>query len=120
MLEKGKGPYIEKLRIIQLVESDYNWVLGEIWGKRLGRHCQKEHSLHPAQFATRGQICNSAALTTCLFFDIHRQTKVTSAVAMLDAKACFDRNLHAMSIPVTENTASLGLLPFSYTELFVL
>jgi len=102
MLEKGKGPYIEKLRIIQLVESDYNFVLGEVWGKRLGRHCQKGKLLDPAQFATRGQICNSAALTTCLYYDIHRQTKETAAIAMLDAKACFDRNLHSLSIPVNE------------------
>jgi len=101
MLEKGKGPYIEKLRIIQIAESDFNFVLGLLWGKRLGKQCQTEKLLEPSQYATRGQICNSAALTTCLYFDIHRQTREPAAAVMLDAVACFDRHLHALSIPVT-------------------
>ena len=57
--------------------------------------------MEPSQFATRGQICNSAALTTCLFFDIHRHTGVPAAFTMLDAVSCFDRHLHALSIQVT-------------------
>ena len=102
MLEKpGKGPYLEKLRIIQLVESDLNFVLGLIWGKRLGKKVVQEKLIEATQFATRGQLCTSAALTTCLFNDIHRQTRETAATAMLDAKACFDRNLPALSIPVS-------------------
>jgi hypothetical protein len=102
MLEKpGKGPYLKKLRIIQLVESDLNFVLGLIWGRRLGRKCQLDKSLEATQFATGGQLCNSAALTTCLFYDIHRQSREPAASAMLDAKACFDRNLPALAIPVS-------------------
>ena len=103
MLEKpGKGPYLEKLRIIQLVESDLNFVLGLIWGKRLGKKVVLDKSIEATQFATRGKLCNSAALTTCLFNDIHRQTRDPAATAMLDAKACFDRNLPALSIPVSQ------------------
>ena len=32
MLEKGKGPRIADLRIIQLLEAALNWVLKLIWG----------------------------------------------------------------------------------------
>jgi hypothetical protein len=35
MLEKGKGHFIEHLRIIQLCEADLNFALNIIWGKRL-------------------------------------------------------------------------------------
>jgi hypothetical protein len=35
MLEKGKGRYIENLRIIQLCKADLNFVLHVIWGNRL-------------------------------------------------------------------------------------
>ena len=42
MLEKGKGPFIEKLRIIQIAESDFNFVLGLLWGRRLSQKCQTE------------------------------------------------------------------------------
>jgi hypothetical protein len=98
MLEKGKGPGLENLRIIQIVESDLNFILGRIWGKRF---CTPRQGFDPAQYATKGQLCHSAALTTVLFCDIHRQTREEAAVAMLDARACFDRNLPALSIPVS-------------------
>ena len=35
MLEKGKGPAIENLRIIQLLEADMNWLLRFLWGRQL-------------------------------------------------------------------------------------
>ncbi len=34
MIEKGKGRFIDNLRIIQLVEADLNFVLHTIWGYR--------------------------------------------------------------------------------------
>ena len=44
MLEKGKGRFIENLRIIQLVEADLNFVLHVFWGKRLPRHALYHHA----------------------------------------------------------------------------
>jgi hypothetical protein len=35
MIEKGKGIFIENLRIIQLVQADLNFILHVIWGNRL-------------------------------------------------------------------------------------
>ena len=96
MLEKGKGPGLENLRIIQIVESDLNFVLGEIWGKRLSN---PSRGFEATQYAAKGKLCHSVALTTTLFYDIHRQTHEPAAVAMLDARACFDRDLPAMLIP---------------------
>jgi hypothetical protein len=37
-IDKGKGRYVENLRIIQLCEADLNFVLHTIWGHRLIRH----------------------------------------------------------------------------------
>ncbi len=35
MIEKGKGNYIENLRIIQLCQADLNFILNVIWGNRM-------------------------------------------------------------------------------------
>jgi hypothetical protein len=35
MIEKGKGRYIDNLRIIRLCEADLNFILHTIWGNRL-------------------------------------------------------------------------------------
>jgi hypothetical protein len=82
MLEKGKGKYIENLRIIQLCEADLNFVLHIIWGNRLIRHACKNNALNPSQFALPGQTCNNAVLNLTDF----------------DAKAAFDRVIAGLSV----------------------
>jgi hypothetical protein len=45
MQEKGKGRFIEHLRIIQLCKADLNFVLHTIWGNRLIQHAKKHSAL---------------------------------------------------------------------------
>ena len=60
MLEKGKGRYIEHLRIIQLCEADLNFTLNAIWGYRLIRTALKNQAMDDIQCALPGQTCQSA------------------------------------------------------------
>jgi len=98
MLEKGKGKYIENLRIIQLCEADLNFVLHVIWGNRLIRHAFKNNALNPSQFALPGQTCNNAVLNKVLFFDLSRQTLSPGVLTDFDAKAAFDRVIAGLSV----------------------
>jgi hypothetical protein len=67
MLEKGKGRFIENLRIIQLCEADLNVVLHTIWGHQLIRNATSHLALDKSQYAVPGQTCNNAVLNKVLF-----------------------------------------------------
>lgn len=98
MLEKGKGRFIEHLRIIQLCEADLNFALNVIWGKRLINNAMKHKALDPSQYALPGMTCNSAVWNKVLFCDLLRQTMSTGIMTDYDATVAFDRVLHAITI----------------------
>jgi len=98
MLEKGKGPGIENLRIIQLLEADMNWLLRFLWGRKLNHHARKEGVYHHSQFAVPGKLCGSAILNKVLYFDMLCQTRQCGALMDNDATAAFDRVLPALCV----------------------
>ena len=98
MLEKGKGPAIENLRIIQLLEADMNWLLRFLWGRKLELHALQEGAYNEAQFASPGKLCQSAILNKVLFFDLLRQSRSYGALMDNDATAAFDRVLPALCV----------------------
>jgi hypothetical protein len=97
MIEKGKGHYIENLRIIQLCEADLNFCLNIIWGNKLIRHATSKDALDKAQYALPGMTCNSAVWNKVLFCDLIRQNLSTGMVTDYDATAAFDRVLHSVA-----------------------
>jgi len=72
MFEKGKGRFVENLRIIQLCEADLNFVLHTIWGHRLIHHAHKHGALSSSRYTLPGQTCNNAVLNKVLFLDLSR------------------------------------------------
>ena len=98
MLEKGKGPGIENLRIIQLLEADMSWLLRFLWGRKLDRHAMEAGVYNEAQFASPGKLCHSAIVNKVIFFDLLRQTKQYGALMDNDATAAFDRVLPALCV----------------------
>jgi hypothetical protein len=98
MLEKGKGKYIENLRIIQLCEADINFVLNAIWGYRLTCNGVKQKIFNQSQYAMPGLTCNSAIWSKVLYCDMTRQTLKTGILTDYDATAAFDCVLHALSV----------------------
>jgi hypothetical protein len=98
MLEKGKGPGIENLRIIQLLEADMNWLLRYLWGRKLNHHAQLEGIYSEDQFAAPGKLCCSAILNKVMYFDLLRQMRQCGALMDKDATAAFDRVLPALCV----------------------
>jgi hypothetical protein len=70
MIEKGKGNYIEHLRIIQLCEADLNFILNILWGHRMIRTALQHKALDESQYAIPGQTCNSAVWNKVLYCDL--------------------------------------------------
>ena len=98
MLEKGKGHRIDKLRILQLVEADLNFVLKLLWGSRLNQAAYKNNLYNESQYAIIGKTCTSAIFNKVLFADLTRQTKRPASMMDNDNAAAFDRVLPALSI----------------------
>ncbi len=98
MLEKGKGHFIENLRIIQLCEVDLNFVLNLLWGHRMTRLALKHKALNSSQYALPGSTCNSAVWNKLLFLDLTRQMLTPGCMTDYDATAAFDRVLSGLSI----------------------
>ena len=100
MLEKDRGsPKIDRLRIIQLFEADYNFLLSLILGHRLmnfaRRHCQFNESQYGS---LKGKQAQSAVLNKILTYDYFRLQKENAATAEFDAAANYDRILPAIAV----------------------
>ena len=76
MPPKNPGmPKVERFRVIQLFEVDYNFVLRIVWGRRLVWSVQKYGIYMPAKRAQPGNLYIAAALNKVLSYDLMRQTK---------------------------------------------
>jgi len=114
LMEKIKGsPYIHKFRTIHLLESDLNFVLRYIWGKKFMQHNEKNESLNDSQYGSRKGIQGqSATLNKILTLDTIRYYALPAAIVDNDAKACYDR-----LIPVVLSYALIRLgLPKNLTR----
>ena len=93
MLEKSpaRGPRIDKLRVIHLLEADCNCVLKLIWGKRLFQRAHENHLISSAQHARPGHMAQSAVLSKVLSYDLIRLCKKVAASMDNDAAGCYDK-----------------------------
>ena len=97
MLDKGKGVFINNLRIIQLLEADLNFILGFIWSKRLNQAASMNGFFNQSQYALPEKTCNSAVPKKVLFFDLLRQTQQAGSIVDFDAKAAYDSIIPALA-----------------------
>ena len=74
MLLKEPGNYkIDRLRVIQLIETDVNMYFRLIWGKRLVRHSLARDRIPYEQFGSKpGALAMSAVLLKVISFDLIR------------------------------------------------
>lgn len=92
MLEKSAGnPRIDKLRIIQLIEADFNYALKIIWGKQLSYEAEQNGYIPDEQSGSRPQRdATHPALLKVLCLDFARVTKTPSVLLSNDATGCYD------------------------------
>ena len=98
MLEKKKGVRkFHMLRIIGLVEADFNTALKIFFAKKMIQNAERT-SLTEEQWGGRpGRTATEPALRKMLAFEYGRALFVTMALFANDAVACFDRMVPNLS-----------------------
>jgi hypothetical protein len=93
MIEKIKGcPRIDKLRVIQLYEADYNLLLKIIWSRRVIWNAHNQGKLHPGQSGSRpGRNAADVIIQNEMKHTYARITKTVLGTIDNDAKSCYDR-----------------------------
>ena len=92
VLQKKRFPYVDKLRIVQLFEAEFNSALKYILGRKLIYHGEEQcidsdqtHGLRP------GWSTHDALTITTLAYDLARLEQLTMVSIFNDAAGCYDR-----------------------------
>ena len=98
MLEKDPGqPRQHRLRIVALLESDYNQSQRIVLARRLAHHMEDFQMVPDMQYGSRpGKLCISPVLNKVISYDVIRQTKVSGAFIENDAIGCYDRLVNSI------------------------
>jgi hypothetical protein len=92
MLSKDKGICrLHKLRIIQLIEADFNQCLLMLFTKPITHNMDKYEARSPCQWAQRGQSCTSAVLYKILQIEDARIMHHSMSWMETDYAGCYDR-----------------------------
>jgi ribonuclease HI len=99
MLEKIPGtPRIDKLRVIQLFEADFNLTLGIFWGRKLVKQSEQYKALGNEQWGSRpGRQALDPAMLKELTYEVATTTRQNIATFDNDAKACYDRIIMSLA-----------------------
>jgi hypothetical protein len=98
MLEKIPGkPFLHKLRVIHILEADYNLALKNIFGRRLMRNCEKHGVLGNLQDGFRkSRSTTRTLLHNEIISDYNKRLRIDNYIGMTDISACFDRMLPSL------------------------
>jgi hypothetical protein len=95
MLEKTPGmPLLHKLRVIHILEADYNLSLKMIFGRQLMTNCERHGTLGDLQDGFRkGRSTTRTLLHNEVINDYNKRLRIDNYVGMTDISGCFDRIL---------------------------
>ena len=98
---KREGVYhVDKMRCIQLMSPEFQ-INNKMIGKRILAHAELAHAVSDDQHGSRkGHTANMTCLSKRLLADLFFQKRKAAAVAMNDAKGCYDRISHPIAILV--------------------
>jgi hypothetical protein len=93
MLEKITGkPMLHKLRVIHILEADYNLALKQIFGRRLLQNCESHEALGDLQDGFRkGRSTIRTLLLNEITNDYNKRLRRNNYVGTMDISGCFDR-----------------------------
>lgn len=98
MLEKApRVCLISKLRVILIMEADFNAANKIIFGQRMLTNACKFHLMPDEVFSEKQRMADDSILTKLLFHDISRQLRAPPALASVDAANCYDSISHAVA-----------------------
>jgi hypothetical protein len=109
MIEKSPNyPYINKLRVIHLLEADYNLCLKAIFGRKLTWNCEEHETLGDVQNGFRpGRSTLGTIITNELMTEYNCRMRINSYTIMTDIAGCFYRIIPSIiSILNRKNGAS--------------
>lgn len=106
MIEKIPGkPLLHKLRVTHLIESDFNLMIGILWGRRMVAQAEKMKLLGEEQGGSRKErSANEVAAIKHAIYSILRLTKANRASFNNDAKSCFDRIVMLLASLVSQRS----------------
>jgi hypothetical protein len=98
MLEKMFGcTLVTKLRAILLMEADFNSSNKIIFGERMLDNARCHGFMPEEIYSERGKMADDGSLAKVLFYDIVRQSRLSAALASIDAANCYDSIAHAIA-----------------------
>ena len=107
MLQKLAIPTWEKLRIIQLMEGDFNGGLRYLFGRRLMHYADKMKISSESTYGGRkGKNCHDALARIQLAKERLRIMRTPSIGIDVDASACFDRQLRNLIGPLNRRSGA--------------
>ena len=107
ILEKGKGPLLGKLRIIELIEGDMQIITRMHVGARNDENVEIDNRMSKHNFGSRKWYSiESAILEKRLLHDTSRCTRESNAHLLLDLESCYNRQIPILGGMVEE---SLGV-----------
>ena len=106
MLENDPGfPKLDRLRIIQLFEADYNFLLAILFGHRLMDFARRHCDLNESQYGSmNGKQSQSAVLNKIMTYDYFRLTRENAATAKFDAAANYDHIFPALVVIAADDS----------------
>ena len=99
MLETEKGNMkVDKLRVILLMEADFNMANKLMFGHRMMQHAEQTGQVPDECFGSRnGHDAQELGLARRVVADLSRQRRWPVAVASVDAQTCYDRIVHSVA-----------------------
>jgi restriction endonuclease Mrr len=124
MIEKIPGKQLlNKLRVIHLIESDFNLLIGILWGRRLVHHREINDQFDEGQGGSRpDRRTQELLLQKHLMYSIWRLGKINGTSFDNDAKSCFDRivmplaSIASQQIGMTKKACNLFLSTVSQMQ----
>jgi hypothetical protein len=98
MLKKIPGnPLLHKLRVIHILEANYNLTLKAIFGHRLLQNCETHGILGELQDGfQKGRSTTRTLLLNEIINNYNKRLQIDNYTGMTDISGCFDRILPSM------------------------
>ena len=92
MIKKGKGLFIDKLRIIQLIEGDLQLIISIYVGLSNYRNIRSDKRILHFNFdSPKDYSIKSVLLEKCLIYDSSKYHNKPTMHLLSDLEACYDR-----------------------------